>query len=96
MKDGQKITFAGEGDQEPGIQPGDIVVVLDEHDHPIFTRKGSHLLMRMELELVEALCGFQKSVETLDKRHLLVTALPGNKKSFSNLIQNFYGNFHSN
>jgi len=77
MKDGQKITFAGEGDQEPGIQPGDIIVVLDEQEHPIFTRKGSHLLMRMELELVESLCGFQKSVETLDKRHLLITALPG-------------------
>ena len=33
--------------------------------------------MPMELELVEALCGFQKSIETLDGRHLLLGAMPG-------------------
>ncbi|XP_005362425.1 dnaJ homolog subfamily A member 1 [Microtus ochrogaster] len=31
MKDGQKITFHGEGDQEPGLEPGDIIIVLDQH-----------------------------------------------------------------
>uniref|UniRef100_M3XYP6 DnaJ homolog subfamily A member 1 n=1 Tax=Mustela putorius furo TaxID=9669 RepID=M3XYP6_MUSPF len=30
MKDGQKITFHGEGDQEPGLEPGDIIIVLDQ------------------------------------------------------------------
>jgi len=77
MKDGQKIVVSGEGEQEPGVPPGDLVIVLDEQEHPVFTRKGLHLIMRMELELVEALCGFQKSITTLDKRHLLITVLPG-------------------
>jgi DnaJ family protein A protein 1 len=77
MKDGQKITFSQEGDQEPGIPAGDIIVVLDEQEHPVFTRKGYHLYMRMELELVEALCGFQKTITTLDNRTLLITVLPG-------------------
>jgi len=77
MRDGQKKVFSGEGDQEPGIQPGDVVVVLDEQEHPVFTRKGQHLIMRMDLELVEALCGFQKTITTLDHRHLVVTVLPG-------------------
>lgn len=36
MVDGQKITFSGEGDQEPGFKAGDIVIVLDEKDHPKF------------------------------------------------------------
>lgn len=80
MRDGQKQTFSGEGDQEPGIPPGDLIVVLDEQEHPVFTRKGHHLIMRMELELVEALCGFQKSVTTLDNRHLLITVLPGKNR----------------
>jgi len=33
MVDGQKITFSGEGDQEPGLEPGDIIIVLDEREH---------------------------------------------------------------
>ena len=36
MADGQKIVFNGEGDQEPNIEPGDIVIVLDEQDDEHF------------------------------------------------------------
>ena len=36
MEDGKKIVFNGEGDQEPGIEPGDIILVLDEKEHPVF------------------------------------------------------------
>jgi DnaJ family protein A protein 1 len=31
----------------------------------------------MELSLVEALCGFNRSIRTLDERDLVITALPG-------------------
>uniref|UniRef100_A0A3Q3GAW0 DnaJ heat shock protein family (Hsp40) member A1 n=1 Tax=Labrus bergylta TaxID=56723 RepID=A0A3Q3GAW0_9LABR len=73
----QKIVFHGEGDQEPGIEPGDIIVVLDLREHSTFTRKGEDLVMSMELQLVEALCGFKKPVQTLDNRTLLITSPPG-------------------
>merc|ERR1712093_516629 len=33
--------------------------------------------MKMEIELVEALCGFQRVVTHLDGRRLVVTSLPG-------------------
>lgn len=36
MADGQKITFGGEGDQEPGLEAGDIIIVLDEKEHSVF------------------------------------------------------------
>ncbi|KAJ8339812.1 hypothetical protein SKAU_G00344450 [Synaphobranchus kaupii] len=77
MRDGQKIVFNGEGDQEPGLEPGDIVIVLDQKAHPVYTREGESLIMNMELQLVEALCGFQKPVQTLDNRTLLITSHPG-------------------
>ncbi|KAJ7383288.1 mitochondrial protein import protein MAS5 [Desmophyllum pertusum] len=77
MKDGQKITFTGEGDQEPGIEPGDIIIILDEKEHPLYKRDDLDLLMKMEIDLVEALCGFQKTIEMLDKRQLLITSHPG-------------------
>ncbi|XP_012260458.2 dnaJ homolog subfamily A member 1 [Athalia rosae] len=77
MVDGQKITFTGEGDQEPELEPGDIVILLDEKEHEVFKRSGNDLIMRMQLELVEALCGFQKVIRTLDERDLVVTCIPG-------------------
>lgn len=77
MVDSQKIIFNGEGDQEPGLEPGDIVIVLDEKDHPVFKRSGNNLVMRMELELVEALCGFSKVIRTMDERDLVISTIPG-------------------
>ncbi|XP_018618671.1 dnaJ homolog subfamily A member 4 [Scleropages formosus] len=77
MKDGQKITFHGEGDQEPGLEPGDVVIVLDQKEHPTFQRQDDNLIMKMEIKLVEALCGFKKTVCTLDNRILLISSPPG-------------------
>lgn len=77
MKDGQQIRFSGEGDQEPGLEPGDIVIVLDEKEHPEFRRQGCDLIIQKQLLLVEALCGFQKTIKTLDNRTLVITCLPG-------------------
>ncbi|CAH1404028.1 unnamed protein product [Nezara viridula] len=77
MADGQKIVFSGEGNQEPGLEPGDIMFVLEEKEHSLFKRSGSDLVMLMNLELVEALCGFQKVIHTLDNRDLVITAIPG-------------------
>ncbi|XP_051898307.1 dnaJ homolog subfamily A member 4 [Pristis pectinata] len=77
MQDGQKITFRGEGDQEPGLEPGDVIIVLDQKDHEVFRRHGNDLIIKMEILLVEALCGFKKPIETLDKRMLLISSKPG-------------------
>ena len=40
MKDEQQIRFGGEGDQEPGLEPGDIIIVLDEKPHNKYKRTG--------------------------------------------------------
>ncbi|XP_023029781.1 dnaJ heat shock protein family (Hsp40) member A4-like [Leptinotarsa decemlineata] len=77
MTDGQKIIFNGEGDQEPELEAGDIIIVLDEKEHPLYKRSGNDLILRMEIQLVEALCGFQKLIKTLDDRDLVITNLPG-------------------
>ncbi|XP_028306924.1 dnaJ homolog subfamily A member 4 [Gouania willdenowi] len=77
MKDGQKITFHGEGDQEPGLEPGDVIIVLDQKTHPVFQRQGENLVMKMKLKLVEALCGFRKTIQTLDNRMLIITSESG-------------------
>uniref|UniRef100_A0A3P8TMT1 DnaJ homolog subfamily A member 1 n=1 Tax=Amphiprion percula TaxID=161767 RepID=A0A3P8TMT1_AMPPE len=77
MKDGQKITFHGEGDQEPGLEPGDVIIVLDQKEHPVFKRQEDNLRTNVNLKLVEALCGFKKTIQTLDNRTLIITTQPG-------------------
>ncbi|GIY20986.1 dnaJ homolog subfamily A member 1 [Caerostris darwini] len=77
MEDGHKITFTGEGDQEPGLEPGDIIIVLDEKEHGFFKRSGSDLIVRQDMTLVEALCGFSRSIRTPDNRELIFSCLPG-------------------
>merc|ERR1712209_354546 len=77
MEDGQKITFSSEGDQEPGLEPGDIIIVLDEKEHPIFKRSGIDLIMKMDISLTEALTGLKKAVKTLDDRTLVIQTVSG-------------------
>ena len=69
MKDGQKITFHGERDQEPGLEPGDIIIALDQKDHAVFTPRGEDLFMCLDIQLVEALCGSRS-------QYLLLTTEP--------------------
>ena len=77
MKDGQKLTFSGEGDQAPDIEPGDIVIVLDEKEHDVFRREGSDLYITMGIELADALCGLTRNIKTLDNRMLVIKCNPG-------------------
>ncbi|XP_075763031.1 dnaJ homolog subfamily A member 1-like isoform X3 [Pelodiscus sinensis] len=77
MQDGQRITFHEEGDQVPGLEPGDVVIVLDQKEHPVFRRIGNDLIIRKEISLVDALCGFRQVVHTLDNRTLLVSSPRG-------------------
>lgn len=36
MIDGQKIVFSSEGNQEPGLEAGDIIFILEEQEHAVF------------------------------------------------------------
>jgi DnaJ family protein A protein 1 len=50
---------------------------LDEKEHSLFKRNGIDLIMKMDINITEALCGFKKLVTTLDNRSLVVQTIPG-------------------
>ena len=77
MQDGQKITFTGEGDQAPGIIPGDVIIVLEEKEHSRFKRKGADLYYNAKIDLLTALAGGKFNIQHLDDRNLMVNILPG-------------------
>ena len=77
MEDSQKITFSSEGDQEPGLEPGDIIIVLDEKPHDKFKRSGQDLIVKMDINLTDALTGMKKTIKTLDDRTLVIQTVRG-------------------
>ncbi|KAF8368036.1 dnj-12, partial [Pristionchus pacificus] len=77
MHDGEKIVFEGKGNEEPGLPPGDIIIVLDEQKHGTFARQGANLIMEEKIDLVEALCGFTRVITTLDDKKIYYSSLPG-------------------
>ncbi|XP_010295631.1 PREDICTED: dnaJ homolog subfamily A member 1-like [Phaethon lepturus] len=43
----------------------------------LYHRRGEDLVMCVDIQLVEALCGFQKPITTLDNRTIIITSHPG-------------------
>ena len=78
MKDGEVIRFDGQGNECPGHETGDIVIILDEIAHKMFRHHESdNLIMDMNINSDEALLGIRRTVVMPDDRKLLVTSSPG-------------------
>jgi len=69
--------FYGEGDHEPGKEPGDIVIQLEEKEHSTFQRHGKDLTLKLDINVSEALCGMKRTLKTLDGRNIVLTTAPG-------------------
>ena len=77
MRDEQKITFRGEGDQQPDVETGDVIIVLQQKPHEKFQRTGNDLFLPLTISLTEALCGFNYVLKHLDGRHILIKSKAG-------------------
>lgn len=65
-KRGTKITFDGKGDERPGYQPADLILVIDEKPHLLFEREDDNLVYKVEIPLLKALVGCNLSVPLLE------------------------------
>lgn len=79
MRPGAKIVLRGEaGCTEPGLQPGDVVLVVQPREHEMFKRPtASDLLIERHISLADALCGCSFQVKHLDGRVLQIATAPG-------------------
>jgi len=78
-KSGTKIRFPKAGNEQPGGDAQDLVFVVEEKEHPTFTREGNDLVCRVKIPLVDALTegGGKRTVEALDGRKLQVPVPKG-------------------
>eukprot|EP00800_Vazella_pourtalesii_P009028 TRINITY_DN229_c0_g1_i2.p1 TRINITY_DN229_c0_g1~~TRINITY_DN229_c0_g1_i2.p1 ORF type:complete len:230 (+),score=52.77 TRINITY_DN229_c0_g1_i2:636-1325(+) len=77
MRHGQKIPFPGEADQHPEMDPGDVVVVLQQKQHDTIQRQKDDLFVEQKLTLTEALTGCTFMFSHLDGRKLMIRHPPG-------------------
>ncbi|KAG8719420.1 hypothetical protein FRC08_002895 [Ceratobasidium sp. 394] len=76
-EDKARITLAGQGDQEPGRETGDLVFALKTQSHKTFERSGADLFVTVHITLSEALTGFNRVILThLDGRGIRVQSSP--------------------
>lgn len=67
VTDGQRIRVKGRGGAGVrGGPPGDLYVVAHVRPHPLFTRDGDHLRLRLPVTFAEAVLGADVKVPTLD------------------------------
>lgn len=69
---GKRVVFAGESDEVPGVEPGDVIVEITVKEHKKFQRKGADLIYTADISLVEALTGFNFVIDHLDGRQILI------------------------
>ncbi|KAJ8476562.1 hypothetical protein OPV22_020289 [Ensete ventricosum] len=71
-KKGTKITFPKKGNEAPHIIPADLVFIIDEKPHNVFTREGNDLIATQKISLVEALTDYTVQLTTPYGRNLAI------------------------
>ncbi|XP_042499473.1 dnaJ homolog subfamily B member 4-like [Macadamia integrifolia] len=71
-KKGTKITYPEKGNQDQGTIAGDLIFVIDEKPHAVYTRDGNDLLVNQKISLLDALTGKTLTLTTLDGRELAI------------------------
>ncbi|KAE9620629.1 hypothetical protein Lal_00019445 [Lupinus albus] len=72
-KKGTKITFPEKGHEQPNVTPADLVFIIDEKPHNVFTRDGNDLIVNQKISLVEALTGYTVNLTRLDGTNLSIS-----------------------
>ena len=82
VRSGETIVFPGEANQHPGATTGDVRVHIEVKPHPLFKRlKNDDLLIEQTISVGQAFSGFEFTIQTLDRRLLVVRETFGKPNS---------------
>jgi len=75
---GTRMRFQGYGDKSiPNIPPGDLFVIVNVLNHPVFNRDGPHLLSEMKIDALDAIIGCSCAINCIDGSQIMLTIPPG-------------------
>jgi len=72
MRNQEHITFEGVADEKPGMQAGDLIIVIEEIPDDSYHRDGDQLYKTIEIPLVDALVGFSIELTHVDGHKFVV------------------------
>eukprot|EP00656_Telonema_subtile_P027341 TRINITY_DN29404_c0_g1_i1.p2 TRINITY_DN29404_c0_g1~~TRINITY_DN29404_c0_g1_i1.p2 ORF type:complete len:187 (-),score=23.19 TRINITY_DN29404_c0_g1_i1:127-687(-) len=70
IENGAKITLLGKGNRQDGCSQGDVIVTATLAAHERFSRANNDLVVVVPITLVDALCGTDVVVKTIEGRDL--------------------------
>ncbi|NQY99193.1 MAG: DnaJ domain-containing protein [Bdellovibrionales bacterium] len=72
VKAGQRLKLRGEGDTGPGgSSPGDLFVIINFQEHPLFRRRDKDVLLELPVSFVDAIVGTKMEIPTLSGKATL-------------------------
>lgn len=72
MKDGARIEFPHASDEEPEMNAGNVIFIIQQLPHPFYTRDGDDLKCEIVISLKESLTGFERHLTHLDGRKITI------------------------
>ena len=69
---GQSVRISGVVDSIPNCAPADVVFILSERRHSVFTRRGCDLAMEVKISLGESVGGWRREVRCLDGKIVVI------------------------
>jgi DnaJ-class molecular chaperone len=76
VKDNQKLKLTGEGDGSTSGPAGDLYVILQIQEHPLFKRDENDIVLELPVSYIDAILGTSLEVPTLTGR-VLIKIPPG-------------------
>lgn len=71
-KQSQPLILRGKGNQTGTNTFGDLAVIFNVHDDPIYSRKGNDLHRKVDISLRKALLGFKLTLDHIDGKKIIV------------------------
>ncbi len=67
--DGVQLSMSGKGNAAPkGGVPGDLIIVIEEEEHPLLQREGNNVVYDLNINFADAALGTSLEVPTIDGR----------------------------
>ncbi|KAL7539022.1 hypothetical protein ACHAXR_008971 [Thalassiosira sp. AJA248-18] len=69
---GQSVRLSGVVDSIHDAAPADVIFLIRERRHPVYTRRGNDLAMEVTISFGESIVGFQRKIQGLDGREIVI------------------------